>query len=130
MTDEERYIIKECRVMVIGTQDFTGYVLPELERIGFRNIQTGCDPASLAELSHVNIIAEYGDNGESCLKHLKELKTPIICPFDFVMGAGAMVIMPGDDMEPLAQPDFTTVGGGIYVGLLRFLEYGGMRLAR
>ena len=75
MTDEERYIIKECRVMVVGTPHFTGYVMPELERIGFRDIQTGCDPAALAELSHVNIIAEYGDNGESSLKHLKEIKT-------------------------------------------------------
>ena len=105
MTDEERYIIKECRVMVIGTHDFTGYVVPELERIGFRDIQTDCTPAALVGLSLVNIIAEYGDNGESCLKHLKELKTSVICPFDFVRGAGAMVIMPGDDMEPLAQPD-------------------------
>lgn len=105
MTDEERYIIKECRVMVVGTPHFTGYVMPELERIGFRDIQTGCEPAALAELSHVNIIAEYGDNGESSLKHLKEIKTPVICPFDFVRGAGAMVIMPDDDREPLAQPD-------------------------
>ena len=44
--------------MVVGTPHFTGYVMPELERIGFRDIQTGCDPAALAELSHVNIIAE------------------------------------------------------------------------
>ena len=60
--------------------DFTGYVVPELERIGFRDIQTDCTPAALVGLSLVNIIAEYGDNGESRLKHLKELKTSVICP--------------------------------------------------
>ena len=125
MTDEERYIIKESRVMVIGTPHFTRYVLPELERIGFRDIQTGCDLVALAELSHVNIIAEYGGNGESCLKHLKEIKTPVICPFDFVRGAGAMVIMPHDDRELLAQPDLRLWAAEYISGYCAFWNMGG-----
>lgn len=125
MTDEERYIIKESRVMVIGTPHFTRYVLPELERIGFRDIQTGCDLVALAELSHVNIIAEYGGNGESCLKHLKEIKTPVICPFDFVRGAGAMVIMPHDDRELLAQPDLRLWAAKYISGYCAFWNMGG-----
>ena len=125
MTDEERYIIKESRVMVIGTPHFTRYVLPELERIGFRDIQTGCDLVALAELSHVNIIAEYGGNGESCLKHLKEIKTPVICPLDFVRGAGAMVIMPHDDRELLAQPDLRLWAAEYISGYCAFWNMGG-----
>ncbi len=125
MTDEERYIIKESRVMVIGTPHFTRYVLPELERIGFRDIQTGCDLVALAELSHVNIIAEYGGNGESCLKHLKEIKTPVICPFDFVRGAGAMVIIPHDDRELLAQPDLRLWAAEYISGYCAFWNMGG-----
>lgn len=125
MTDEERYIIKESRVMVIGTPHFTRYVLPELEQIGFRDIQTGCDLVALAELSHVNIIAEYGGNGESCLKHLKEIKTPVICPFDFVRGAGAMVIMPHDDRELLAQPDLRLWAAEYISGYCAFWNMGG-----
>ncbi len=82
-------------------------------------------------LSLVNIIAEYGDNGESCLKHLKELKdigNSVL--LIFVRGAGAMVIMPGDDMEPLAQPDLRLWAAEYIPGYCAFLEYGGMRLAR
>ena len=43
------------------------------------------------------MVAEYVYEGGSCIK--EEIKIPIIYPFDFVYGAGVIVIMPGDDNE-------------------------------
>ncbi len=38
MTNEERLLINECRVMIVGTGDFITYVKNELEQIGFKDI--------------------------------------------------------------------------------------------
>ncbi len=38
MTNEERQLINECRIIIVGTGDFIAYVENELEQIGFKDI--------------------------------------------------------------------------------------------
>lgn len=97
MTKEEKHLISECRVFIIGPQDYAGYLDTELKSLGFHYINIRTERT--IELSAVNIIAEYGDNGVSQTKDIIGVKSPIIYSFDFVKGAGAIVVMPGDDIE-------------------------------
>ena len=100
MTNEERNLIKECWIMVIGTGTFVSYLKSELKNIGFSNIVVENGTNSQKNITTINIISEYGGNISSRLVY-EMFSAPIIYPFDFVSGAGAMVIMPGDDRELL-----------------------------
>ena len=90
--------------MVIGTDIFVSYLKSELKSIGFSNIIVENGTDCQKNIATINIISEYGGNISSHLV-CDMVSTPIIYPFDFVRGAGAMVIMPGDDRELLAQTD-------------------------
>lgn len=105
MTNEEKHLISECRIFIIGPQVFTGYVNTELRSLGFRHIQIQAEVSCLSGLPSVNIVAEYGDNGVSQTKDFIGEKSPMIYSFDFVKGAGAIVVMPGDDMEWSGKKD-------------------------
>lgn len=97
MTSEEKRLIADCRVMIIGTSDFIDYVKTELYRSGFKsiNIVSGNDVHTGIET--VDMVAEYAD--EACTHVEDNAAIPIIYPFDFVDGAGAIVVIPGDDNE-------------------------------
>ena len=97
MTNEEKRLIADCRVMIIGALDFIDNVKAELYRSGFKSINIVSGNDVHTEIGTVDMIAEYVDAGRSCIK--EKVKIPIIYPFDFVNGAGAIVIMPGDDNE-------------------------------
>lgn len=90
--------------MVIGTDTFVAYLKSELKSIGFSNIVVGNDTDYQKNSTTINIISKYGGNENS---HFVSdiVSVPIIYTFDFVRGAGAIVIMPGDDKEVLAQTD-------------------------
>lgn len=101
MTSEEKRLIADCRVMIIGTSDFIDYVKAELYRSGFKSINIVSENDVLTEIGPVDMVAEYA--GEACT-HFKgnaaiPIIYPLIYPFDFVDGAGAIVVMPGDDNE-------------------------------
>lgn len=97
MTSEEKRLIADCRVMIIGASDFIDYVKAELYRSGFKSINIVSENDDHTEIGPVDMIAEYA--GEA-FTHVKgNAAIPIIYPFDFVEGAGAIVIMPGDDNE-------------------------------
>lgn len=97
MTNEEKRLIADCRVMIIGALDFIDNVKAELYRSGFKSINIVSGNDVHTEIGTVDMIAEYVDAGRSCIK--EKVKIPVIYPFDFVEGAGAIVIMPGDDNE-------------------------------
>lgn len=97
MTNEEKRLIADCRVMIIGALDFIDNVKAELYRSGFKSINIVSGNDVHTEIGTVDMVAEYVGAGRICIK--EEVKIPIIYPFDFVNGAGAIVIMPGDDNE-------------------------------
>lgn len=97
MTSEEKRLIADCRVMIIGTSDFIDYVKAELYRSGFKSINIVWGNDVHSEIEPVDMVAEYA--GEA-FTHVKgNAAIPVIHPFDFVDGAGAIVVMPGDDNE-------------------------------
>ena len=67
MTNEERQLVKECRIMVIGTDTFVAYLKSELKSIGFSNIVVENDTDCQKNITTINIISEYGDNVSSRL---------------------------------------------------------------
>ncbi len=97
MTSEEKRLIADCRIMVIGVSDFIDCVKAELIKSGFKSISIISALEKQPDMDFTDIVAEYVGEGCSCIK--EEVKIPIIYPFDFVEGAGAIVIMPGDDNE-------------------------------
>lgn len=97
MTREEKRLIADCRIMVIGVSDFIDCVKVELIKSGFKSISIISTSEGKPDMSFTDMVAEYVGAGRSCIE--EEVKIPVIYPFDFVEGAGAIVIMPGDDNE-------------------------------
>lgn len=97
MTSEEKRLIADCRIMIIGASDFIDNVEAELYRSGFKSISVVSGNDVLTEIGPVDMVAEYA--GEACTHVKGNAAIPIIYPFDFVDGAGAIVVMPGDDNE-------------------------------
>lgn len=97
MTSEEKSLIADCRVMIIGASNFIDYVKAELYRSCFKSINIVSGNDVHTEIGPVDMVAEYA--GEACTHVKGNAAIPIIYPFDFVEGAGAIVIMPGDDNE-------------------------------
>ncbi len=123
MTSEEKRLIADCRVMIIGASDFIDNVKAELYRSGFKSINIVSGNDVHTEIGPVDMVVEYA--GEACTHVKGNAAIPITYPFDFVDGAGAIVVMPGDDNE---LHGITTIGCRVYGRVLRLLEYGGLRL--
>lgn len=92
MTSEEKSLIADCRIMVIGVSDFIYCVKSELIKSGFKFISILSASEGRSDMSFTDMVAEYVGAGRSCIKD--KVKIPIIYTFDFVEGAGAIVIMP------------------------------------
>lgn len=97
MTTDEKRLIADCRIMVIGASDFIDNVNAELIKSGFSSISIVSSLQAQPDLASADMVAECVGEGRDCIK--EELTIPIIYPFDFVDGAAAIVIMPGDDNE-------------------------------
>lgn len=94
MTREEKRLITDCRIMVIGVSDFIDCVKAELIKSGFKSISIISTSERKPDMSFTDMVAEYVGAKRSCIE--EEVMMPVIYPFDFVIGAGAIVIMPGD----------------------------------
>lgn len=97
MTNEERSLIADCRIMIIGVADFIDCVKAELIKSGFKSVTIISALEEQPDMDFIDMVAEYVGEGRSCIK--EEVMIPIIYPFDFVEGAGAIVIMPRDYNE-------------------------------
>ncbi len=95
MTSEEKRLIADCRIMVIGATNFIDHVKTELYKSGFKSINIVSVSDGQTITDSIDMIAEYAGNESSCVS--ANAAIPIIYPFDFVEGAGVIVIMPGDD---------------------------------
>lgn len=94
MTSEEKRLITDCRIMVIGVSDFIDCVKAELIKSGFKSISIISTSEGKPDMSFTDMVAEYVGAKRSYIE--EEVMMPVIYPFDFVIGAGAIVIMPGD----------------------------------
>ena len=103
MTSEERRRIADCRIAVVGATEFIDSIKTELQQLGFESIQIISRSDKMPMPSNVDVIAENVNEGSSYFS--KDVTIPIILPFDFVNGAGAIVVMPDDDRDILDKPD-------------------------
>lgn len=97
MTNEEICLISDYRIMIVGSTDFIDNIKTELYKFGFKSTSivssTNWNPHTVS----VDMIIEYVSDSKSSLKD--NISIPIIYPFDFVDGAGAIVIKPDDKNE-------------------------------
>lgn len=103
MTSEERRRIADCRIAVVGATEFIDSIRTELQQLGFESIQIISRSDKMPMPSNVDVIAENVNEGSSYFS--KDVTIPIILPFDFVNGAGAIVVVPDDDRDILDKPD-------------------------
>ena len=103
MTSEERRRIADCRIAVVGATEFIDSIRTELQQLGFESIQIISRSDKMPMPSNVDVIAENVNEGSPCFS--KDVTIPIILPFDFVNGAGAIIVMPDDDRDILDKPD-------------------------
>ncbi len=101
MTDEEKLKLERCRVLVIGADPLAIQIDAEIRHIGFRQI-SHIDVGNIyPQLKNYDIVVEVMGNGSSVLAgiHSSALPVPIVYPFDFIDGAGTIVLRPGDNMD-------------------------------
>lgn len=122
MTNEERQLIHECCVMIAGGGDFITYVKKELEQIGFKEIRNvyKTDPSILSH--HNGIIIEHIDDGIPLTADIAAI--PIILAFDFIEGAGAIVVFPDDERDFLSKQNIRVWAAEYLSGYCAFWNLG------
>ena len=102
MTSEEKRRIADCRIAVVGATEFIDSIKTELQQLGFESIQI-ISTSDEEPIINIDVIAENVNESSSCLP--KTATIPLILPFDFVNGAGAIVVMPEDEGDMLCKPN-------------------------
>lgn len=128
MTSEERRRIADCRIAVVGATEFIDSIRTELQQLGFESIQIISRSDKMPMPSNVDVIAENVNEGSSYFS--KDVTIPIILPFDFVNGAGAIVVMPDDDRDILDKPDLRLWAANYMAGYCAFWNVEGCEWLR
>ena len=101
MTSEKKCRIADCQIAVIGTIKSIDCIKAELKQPGFKHIHIISPSDEMTMPGKVDIIVENVNEGNSCLS--KDATIPLILSFDFVNGAGAIVVMPYDEKDMLRK---------------------------
>lgn len=128
MTSEEKSRIAGCRIAVVGATEFIVSLKAELQQLGFESVQIICPAEGMPAISKYDIIAENVNEGGSCLS--KNATIPLILPFDFVNGAGAIVVMPEDERDILSKPDLRQWAATYMAGYCAFWNVDGCEWLR
>ena len=86
--------------MIVGKGDFITYIIKELRKLDFCKI-TEVEIGEIINEQNTGILIEYTGAGISQTSDMSCI--PLIYPFDFVDGAGAIVVFPGDDRSWLEK---------------------------
>ena len=86
--------------MIVGKGDFITYIKKELGKLDFCNIAE-VEIGEIINGKNAGILIEYTGVGLSQAKDINRI--PVIYPFDFIDGAGAIVVLPGDDRNWLEK---------------------------
>lgn len=128
MTSEERRRIAGCRIAVVGAGEFIDSIKAELQQLGFESIQIISPSDEMPMLGKVDIIVENVNEGSSYRS--KDAIIPLILPFDFVNGAGAIVVMPGEGRDLLNKPNLRQWAANYMVGYCAFWNVEGCNWLR
>ena len=94
MTKEEKQLIKDCRIMIVGKDDFITYIKEELRKLDFCKIAE-VEIGEIINGQNNGILIEYTGTVLSQTSDMNSIT--VIYPFDFVEGGGAIVVFPSDD---------------------------------
>ena len=86
--------------MIVGKGDFITYIKKELGKLDFCNIAE-VEIGEIINGKNAGILIEYTGVGLSQAKDINRI--PVIYPFDFIDGAGAIVVLPGNDRNWLEK---------------------------
>lgn len=102
MTTHEHQLISATRIMVVGSGAFISHITPLLRDIGFSDLQliSGDAESSAADGDTVTIIVRFFTDTSATSP---SAIVPVICSFDFIGGAAAIVILPGDDRNLISR---------------------------
>lgn len=104
--------------MIVGERDFITYVKKELELIGFKVICNDSEAAS-SQFNYGNgIIIENIEEGDPLSIEVTDI--PIIYAFDFIDGAGAIVVFPEDEKEFLNKQNIRVWAAEYLAGYCAF----------
>ncbi len=111
MTNEERGLIGDCRVLILASGEFRRFLKCELDKMGFKEIIVIGDDSSFINTDNIHaykerILIEDLDRKKMGLSSLEDLEIPVVIPVDLIEGAGVMVFFPGDDKGLLCQSEF------------------------
>jgi hypothetical protein len=123
MTSEEKRLITDCRIAVIGAIEFIDNIKAELKQLGFESIQIISPSDEMTIPSNVDVIAENVNQGGSRLS--EDMTIPLILPFDFINGAGAIVVMPDDERDILRKPNLRQWAATYMAGYCAFWNVDG-----
>ena len=128
MTSEERRRIAGCRIAVVGACEFIDSIKAELQQLGFESIQIISSSNKQPAISNFDVIAENVNEGSSCMS--KETDIPLILPFDFVNGAGVIVVMPDDERDIICKPELRQWAATYMAGYCAFWNVEGCEWLR
>lgn len=116
MTNEEKLLIRACRILVIDSGQFITCIRAGLERLGFGNVLHVADEC--VDTGDVSIIIEYMGPGQT--PSAPQVDIPVIYPFDFVEGAGAIVMFGDDDRVVTDRSDIRVWAAEYMAGYCAF----------
>ena len=128
MTSEERRRIAGCRIAVVGACEFIDSIKAELQQLGFEFIQIISSSDKQPAISNFDVIAENVNEGSSCMSKVTDI--PLILPFDFVNGAGVIVVMPDDERDIICKPDLRQWAATYMAGYCAFWNVEGCEWLR
>lgn len=128
MTSEERRRIAGCRIAVVGANEFIDSIKVELQQLGFESIQIISSSDKQPAISNFDVIAENVNEDSSCMSKVTDI--PLMLPFDFVNGAGAIVVMPDDERDMLCKPDLRQWAATYMAGYCAFWNINGCEWLR
>lgn len=128
MTSEEKRLISDCRIAVVGATEFIDSIRTELQQLGFESIQIICSSDKQPAISNFDVIAENVNEGSSCMSKVTDI--PLILPFDFVNGAGVIVVMPDDERDIICKPDLRQWAATYMAGYCAFWNVDGCEWLR
>ena len=127
MTSEEKRLIADCRIAVVGATEFIDSIKAELQQLGFESIQI-ISPSDEKPTINIDVIAENVNEGSSCMSKVTDI--PLILPFDLVNGAGAIVVMPDDERDMLCKSDLRQWAATYMTGYCAFWNVDGCEWLR
>ncbi|MDE6649833.1 MAG: hypothetical protein K2K45_07880 [Muribaculaceae bacterium] len=122
MTEREKRHIQSCRVLIVGPDEFVCVVRHDLKNLGFREVIIGSVSMLNPDKNVADIIIHYIGSGP--LLTGKDNCIPTIYPFDFIKGAGVIVLFPEDDRESFCSPDIRLWSAEYMAGYCTFWNIG------